>query len=599
MYFFAAGAGCWLLQNFSVDGKSGNEYTVYMVYFSYFWKTSTDQMDQENQSYYEKQTEVFMSHFNEAIVELRKQSITLSVGSRSKDSGFYQGSESFSENAYGLYEAMLELRELYSSWGRNKTVECGIYYYEIDRVVTWEGSRSADHFIRYMTNAGEAGSLTEFFRQENYEPSKMLFGTTNTGEKADGSMLVGYCTTMGGNLNPVLIFYILSEEMFLDFLNMAYRGGGNDYCIMDQETGQVYLALYLSDSPERTADFWREEEYLYRGGESPLPLDFVVRIAEDSLQNNILIFRKTMYRLLLFTILALMVVCVGILYINYMPIYKLVKDIGYREEDEFTAVRIALDSRSSKMKEQEMLILDLLTEHLIRGIPIPRERVRHFGFVSNMKYYQVYVLEGGVLLSADTERLTEEIERGLPVRIFVTDWQEDGKNILIVFMEGPDQERVGAFLHRYFAALLEQGYALRAGKMVDSMDEIRSSFLACTRKSNVQKQERKEEGRAKMKEEVLAYLETHYRDPDLSQGQVADEFRISVYTLSRMFKKQVGVGFVEYVNYKRMEYAKELLLTTDYPVKTIAVMCGFANDNYFSKYFKNVVGESPSSFREI
>ena len=100
-------------------------------------------------------------------------------------------------------------------------------------------------------------------------------------------------------------------------------------------------------------------------------------------------------------------------------------------------------------------------------------------------------------------------------------------------------------------------------------------------------------------DEVLAYLETHYRDPDLSQGQVADEFRISVYTLSRMFKKQVGVGFVEYVNYKRMEYAKELLLTTDYPVKTIAVMCGFANDNYFSKYFKNVVGESPSSFREI
>lgn len=203
------------------------------------------------------------------------------------------------------------------------------------------------------------------------------------------------------------------------------------------------------------------------------------------------------------------------------------------------------------------------------------------------------------MLSADTERLTEEIERGLPVRIFVTDWQEDGKNILIVFMEGPDQERVGAFLHRYFAALLEQGYVLRAGKMVDSMDEIRSSFLACTRKSNVQKQERKEEGRTKMKEEVLAYLETHYRDPDLSQGQVADEFRISVYTLSRMFKKQVGVGFVEYVNYKRMEYAKELLLTTDYPVKTIAVMCGFANDNYFSKYFKNVVGESPSSFREI
>ena len=93
-------------------------------------------------------------------------------------------------------------------------------------------------------------------------------------------------------------------------------------------------------------------------------------------------------------------------------------------------------------------------------------------------------------------------------------------------------------------------------------------------------------------------LELHYRDVDLSQTQVADAFRISSYTLSRMFKTQIGVGFTEYVNFKRLEYAKELLLTTGYSVHEIAFLAGYANDNYFSRIFKANVGMSPTAFRE-
>ena len=110
--------------------------------------------------------------------------------------------------------------------------------------------------------------------------------------------------------------------------------------------------------------------------------------------------------------------------------------------------------------------------------------------------------------------------------------------------------------------------------------------------------ERKEVRQKKLNEEILAYLELHYRDVDLSQTQVADAFRISSYTLSRMFKTQIGVGFTEYVNFKRLEYAKELLLTTGYSVHEIAFLAGYANDNYFSRIFKANVGMSPTAFRE-
>ncbi len=70
--------------------------------------------------------------------------------------------------------------------------------------------------------------------------------------------------------------------------------------------------------------------------------------------------------------------------------------------------------------------------------------------------------------------------------------------------------------------------------------------------------------------------------------------------MSRMFKSQVGIGFLhtEYVNAKRLDYAKELLLTTSYSIREISILSGFGNDNYFSRIFKASTGVSPTRFRE-
>ena len=79
---------------------------------------------------------------------------------------------------------------------------------------------------------------------------------------------------------------------------------------------------------------------------------------------------------------------------------------------------------------------------------------------------------------------------------------------------------------------------------------------------------------------------------------MADEFQISNYVLSRVFKNQVGVGFAEYVSGKRLDLAKELLLTTSYSVREIALMVGISNEKYFFKVFKTSVGMTPTEFRE-
>ncbi|MCY9661370.1 helix-turn-helix domain-containing protein [Paenibacillus chondroitinus] len=67
--------------------------------------------------------------------------------------------------------------------------------------------------------------------------------------------------------------------------------------------------------------------------------------------------------------------------------------------------------------------------------------------------------------------------------------------------------------------------------------------------------------------------------------------------LSRLFKKETGENFVEYVTRMKMEKAKELLEITDKTVEQIADMLGYENKNYFGKLFKAHTGTVPNAFR--
>lgn len=67
--------------------------------------------------------------------------------------------------------------------------------------------------------------------------------------------------------------------------------------------------------------------------------------------------------------------------------------------------------------------------------------------------------------------------------------------------------------------------------------------------------------------------------------------------LSRLFKKETGENFVEYVTRMKMEKAKELLEITDKTVEQIADMLGYENKNYFGKLFKAHTGIVPNAYR--
>jgi AraC-like DNA-binding protein len=57
--------------------------------------------------------------------------------------------------------------------------------------------------------------------------------------------------------------------------------------------------------------------------------------------------------------------------------------------------------------------------------------------------------------------------------------------------------------------------------------------------------------------------------------------------------------FHTYVSRRRVERAKEMMVTTDQPLTAIASRCGFADQSHFGRVFRRLVGPSPGDWRRL
>lgn len=96
---------------------------------------------------------------------------------------------------------------------------------------------------------------------------------------------------------------------------------------------------------------------------------------------------------------------------------------------------------------------------------------------------------------------------------------------------------------------------------------------------------------------IIHYVNEHYQS-GISLAELADLLYVSQSTLSRLFKKQTGIYFAEYVNQVRMQHALNDLLYTDKNVTEIAMDSGFSNPSGFNKVFRGTYGTAPSEYRE-
>lgn len=98
-------------------------------------------------------------------------------------------------------------------------------------------------------------------------------------------------------------------------------------------------------------------------------------------------------------------------------------------------------------------------------------------------------------------------------------------------------------------------------------------------------------------QDILHYLEENM-DRMISRREAAKYVFLNEDYFSRMFRKEMGVGYKEYVLKQKMEYAGKLLSNTDLPVTLVASKVGYDNFTNFTQMFRKYTGETPSDYRK-
>ena len=97
---------------------------------------------------------------------------------------------------------------------------------------------------------------------------------------------------------------------------------------------------------------------------------------------------------------------------------------------------------------------------------------------------------------------------------------------------------------------------------------------------------------------VLSWIEQHYRE-EITLAQAAASVYLQANYFTTLFRRETGVGFVQYLNQYRVEEACRMILhASDTSFAQIAQDTGFPSQRHFFATFKKYTGQTPGAFRQ-
>lgn len=91
------------------------------------------------------------------------------------------------------------------------------------------------------------------------------------------------------------------------------------------------------------------------------------------------------------------------------------------------------------------------------------------------------------------------------------------------------------------------------------------------------------------------YINENYKEP-IGVGSLADMSGVSENYYRRVFGRCMGLSPLKYINAKRIDAAKALIVSGYYRMAEVSEMCGFSEHKYFCSVFKKETGMTPSDY---
>jgi len=97
-------------------------------------------------------------------------------------------------------------------------------------------------------------------------------------------------------------------------------------------------------------------------------------------------------------------------------------------------------------------------------------------------------------------------------------------------------------------------------------------------------------------DKLVAYVDRHFAEPDLTLDRLAAQFKLSNRYISQLFKDATGQPFKNYLTMLRIARAQELLRTANLTVTEVSLRVGYSHLPHFIKMFKSITGYTPSNY---
>lgn len=178
------------------------------------------------------------------------------------------------------------------------------------------------------------------------------------------------------------------------------------------------------------------------------------------------------------------------------------------------------------------------------------------------------------------EKFKEKIEKGIftPVKLI-----EKRKKA---------NEEITEFLKKAYTAHEEQKYGWEL-----EVKGCLCAFFGILFKNGYIKEEKSFLRENDINYKITDLIEKNYKEK-LTSADMAKKLYVSESWFCRIFKKNFGNCFQNYLCMYRIEKAKILLKTTQMSVSDISAETGFNSFSFFGKMFKKYVGVTPSQYRK-
>ncbi|NMO95827.1 response regulator [Paenibacillus lemnae] len=93
------------------------------------------------------------------------------------------------------------------------------------------------------------------------------------------------------------------------------------------------------------------------------------------------------------------------------------------------------------------------------------------------------------------------------------------------------------------------------------------------------------------------YILEHSHE-NISLEMISRQVGLNPFYISKMFKEQLGINYIDFLTECRIERSKHLMLDPSKSMKEITYEVGYHDPNYFSKVFKKSSGQSPTEYRK-